>query len=88
MLKALVWDIDRLPHRLKLLRGMLTADYNSSVAIYVHCTAGCDRTGEIMGAYMLQYDHPQALPSLHTLHLPGDTFDAVCNSNATPGTCP
>jgi hypothetical protein len=54
MLKALVWDIDHLPKRVNLLRAMLIADYNSSVAIYVHCTAGCDRTGEIMGAYMLQ----------------------------------
>jgi hypothetical protein len=51
MLKALVWDIDLLPKRIGLIRSMLTADYNSSVAIYVHCTAGCDRTGEIMGAY-------------------------------------
>jgi protein-tyrosine phosphatase len=54
MLKALVWDVDHLPERVKAIRAMLTADYNSSVAVYVHCTAGCDRTGEVMGAYMLQ----------------------------------
>lgn len=54
MLKALVWDIDQLPKRVEIIRGMLTASYNSSVAIYVHCTAGCDRTGEVIGAYMLE----------------------------------
>jgi hypothetical protein len=69
MLKALVWDIDKLPHRVQLLRDILTADYDSSIAIYVHCTAGCDRTGELMGAYMLQCPSPPSPPSPFFSHL-------------------
>jgi hypothetical protein len=54
MLRTVVWDIDRLPTRVQSLRELLTTEHSSSVAIYVHCSAGCDRTGELIGAYMLQ----------------------------------
>ena len=28
-----------------------------SVVIYVHCVAGCDRTGQFVASYRLQYDN-------------------------------
>ena len=45
--------MDKLPTRIAELRTMLRTKGNVSSAILVHCTAGCDRTGEVIGAYRL-----------------------------------
>ncbi len=56
------WLNDRLPSRVEELRKWL--DGTASVfhgkarlpiVIYIHCIAGCDRTGEFSGAYYLRY---------------------------------
>ncbi len=37
------------------IRGLLTQKREKSIIVYVHCVAGCDRTGEVIGAYRMQY---------------------------------
>jgi|GEM_PF-4202973 len=37
------------------LRGLLTQKRDKPIVVYVHCVGGCDRTGEIVGAYRMQY---------------------------------
>jgi hypothetical protein len=61
LLNTTVWAVDKLPTRIAELRQMLvqptdppTPAGRSSVTI-VHCTAGCDRTGEVVGAYRTLY---------------------------------
>ncbi|HEX3046048.1 MAG TPA: hypothetical protein VHY08_14925 [Bacillota bacterium] len=61
------WLNDRLAQRVELLRGWLengpSADQGKNgrlrtklpIVIYIHCAAGCDRTGEFSGAYYLRY---------------------------------
>jgi len=41
------------------LRGFLTQKREKPTVIYVHCVAGCDRTGEIVGAYRMQYKNQE-----------------------------
>ena len=57
LLASTVWKVDELPRRVDLLRDMLvsTRVAGRSVVLVVHCTAGCDRTGEVIGAYRLNY---------------------------------
>ena len=50
-----VWCIDQVPSRVRILRRMLLTPSDPPVAIYVHCTAGCDRTGEMIGAYIVEH---------------------------------
>jgi hypothetical protein len=54
-LNGSVWDIDKLPERLAALRDMLTSDAGRPQLIVVHCVAGCDRTGEVIGGYRMQF---------------------------------
>ncbi len=56
------WLNDRLPLRIETLRewlesppGHFTGNRNLPVVFYIHCVAGCDRTGEFSGAYYLRY---------------------------------
>lgn len=51
------WLADRLVTRVELLRKWLTGESKNPkpIVIYVHCVAGCDRTGELIGAYYLRY---------------------------------
>ena len=53
-----VWKIDKIPERVQELRKMLTSQDERPNVLYVHCTAGCDRTGEVVGSYRLKY-HPE-----------------------------
>ena len=56
--RSAVWQIDDVPTQIGQLRAWLTeaprADGRPRVVL-VHCTAGCDRTGQIIGSYMMQY---------------------------------
>lgn len=54
-----VWWFDQTPARVVKVRQMLStkrADGKAQV-LYVHCTAGCDRTGQFIGSYRFQYAH-------------------------------
>ena len=56
------WLGDRLAYRIETLRKWLKsspvqfgAPSDMPMVIYVHCVVGCDRTGELIGAYYLHY---------------------------------
>ncbi|MGE5582022.1 MAG: protein-tyrosine phosphatase family protein [Bacillota bacterium] len=56
------WLADRLATRVTALRrwlenpeSFLGKNPKMPVVVYVHCVAGCDRTGEVIGAYYLRY---------------------------------
>jgi hypothetical protein len=56
------WLSDRLGKRIEIVRQWLTGQRpvsgippNLPIVIYVHCVAGCDRTGEFIGAYYLRF---------------------------------
>jgi hypothetical protein len=58
------WLNDKLISRVKQLRKLLESPApgfhdkaRMPVVIYIHCVAGCDRTGEFSGAYYLRYLH-------------------------------
>mmetsp|Transcript_16158 Transcript_16158/g.22563 ORF Transcript_16158/g.22563 Transcript_16158/m.22563 type:complete len:267 (+) Transcript_16158:48-848(+) len=48
-------NADDLDSRMKMLNGMLKNITDVSTVFYVHCNAGCDRTGEFIGSYMMSY---------------------------------
>ena len=49
MANGSVWQFDQVPTRIASVRTMLHTSHPTSVAIYVHCEGGCDRTGELVG---------------------------------------
>lgn len=54
------WLNDNLVVRVDTLRELLTGSgsqfgIKGPIVIYVHCIAGCDRTGELIGAYQMRY---------------------------------
>lgn len=57
LLNTTMWEVDKLPQRVDLLHDMLVTTQvpGRSVVFVVHCSAGCDRTGEVIGAYRLKY---------------------------------
>ena len=58
LLKTTVWAVDKLPSRIDKLHQMMVRPSplpGRSTATLVHCTAGCDRTGEVIGAYRMAY---------------------------------
>lgn len=69
MANSSVWKVDHIPERVAQIRQMLMGAAGPGgvpIAIYVHCTAGCDRTGEVIGAYRLQYQ-TQNLTEMYAL---------------------
>ena len=48
-------DHDKLPQRIDIIRELLEQQGNRQKVVYVHCEAGVDRTGEVMGAYSMRY---------------------------------
>ena len=46
---------DHLTERLLAVRAMLTNESAPPTILYVHCNAGCDRTGEFVGAYAMAH---------------------------------
>lgn len=80
-----VWKNDKLPERMVAFRSMLLnaqppAGYDA-VAYYVHCAAGCDRTGQFVAAYRITFDlnDPSTKPAI------GDIFKKNCEEC---GRCP
>lgn len=63
MANSTVWDVDKIPDRIIDLRELVISPgpidpatgRPRPVAVYVHCTAGCDRTGQVVAAYRLSY---------------------------------
>lgn len=72
------WSTDNLWIRVPALRSYLTRKTSPPTVIYLHCDCGCDRTGELMGSYAMQYQ--------------GKTWDQVCEWNnqiaGRPQMCP
>ena len=60
MANGSVWKIDKIPAHVQQIRNWLTTPVtvpNKKVIVqYVHCTAGCDRTGEVIGSYRMRYN--------------------------------
>eukprot|EP01051_Picozoa_sp_SAG22_P014149 SAG22_NODE_1676_length_3830_cov_3.388100_5_plen_285_part_00 len=52
-----MWKVDELPKRVAALKQELVTSHRPgrSTVVLVHCTAGCDRTGEVIGAYRLKH---------------------------------
>ncbi len=61
------WDSDRLESRVAQLRSLISTPAARPRVVYFHCDCGCDRTGEVAGAYMMRYQ--------------GWTYDAVVAYN-------
>lgn len=57
-----VWNEDHLPDRVDEVRQMLLSPHASGLplVILVHCEAGCDRTGQMVGSYRLRYQQKTA----------------------------
>jgi hypothetical protein len=51
-----VWKVDQLPARVAAVRANLTTRATRPQVYVVHCEAGCDRTGEFVGAYRMRYN--------------------------------
>jgi hypothetical protein len=62
MANGSVWEIDKIPDRVQIVHDMLVAGRaDKQLVIYVHCSAGCDRTGEFVGSYRMQFTTPNAI---------------------------
>ena len=52
---AMSGDADHLADRLATLRSLVLDESAPPTVLYLHCNAGCDRTGEVVGAYAMTY---------------------------------
>lgn len=52
-----MWSRDSLPALVEIIRTILVSPMQTGepLLIYVHCMEGVDRTGEVVGAYMMQW---------------------------------
>lgn len=50
-----LWAIDQLPSRLTTLAAALNTSYAVPRVFYIHCEAGCDRTGEFSASWYMNY---------------------------------
>ena len=55
MANSSVWKVDKIPSRVTDIAAMVNTKSTVPTIVYVHCTAGCDRTGEVIGSYRLKY---------------------------------
>jgi len=59
-----VWKVDQIPERIAKVQSMIHSatpigpSTATAVAVLIHCSAGCDRTGEFIGSYRMQYEFP------------------------------
>ena len=63
-----IWKVDQIPSRLLKMRAMLAAGPPPGydfLAVYVHCAGGCDRTGEFVASYRMQYFHTAQLAPIY-----------------------
>jgi len=58
------WSADKLPTFIETIRGLVVTPSPTPLVTYVHCECGCDRTGEVSGAYYMAYMNM----SLHDAH--------------------
>jgi protein tyrosine phosphatase len=53
------WQADQLVSHTEYINKLMYNEtllaMKQNVVIYVHCTSGCDRTGELAGAYRMRY---------------------------------
>eukprot|EP01132_Coremiostelium_polycephalum_P002886 gene2886-3587_t len=49
------WQLDNLPKRMAQYKQILNTPRHLPTVLYVHCECGCDRTGEVMAAYVMKY---------------------------------
>ena len=68
MANSSVWKVDKIPTRVTDIAAMVNTKSTVPTIVYVHCTAGCDRTGEVIGSYRLKYKPvnvmPKCMPSI------------------------
>jgi len=64
-----IWFIDQIPTRISYVNSVLTSQRADKlpVVIYVHCEGGCDRTGEFIASYRLQYSKLQNITEIYNL---------------------
>eukprot|EP00743_Colponemidia_sp_Colp-15_P011480 GILK01012819.1.p1 GENE.GILK01012819.1~~GILK01012819.1.p1 ORF type:complete len:250 (-),score=24.18 GILK01012819.1:64-813(-) len=55
MLAAPSWLLNSLPHAIDAFHTKLQEPRSKPTLFYVHCMAGCDRTGIFVGAYMMRH---------------------------------
>eukprot|EP01084_Bolivina_argentea_P120701 213994_1 len=62
-----LWLIDQIPTRIDYTHQiLLTERYDKlPVVIYVHCVGGCDRTGEFIATYRLQYSENKNITDIY-----------------------
>jgi hypothetical protein len=58
MANSTVWLVDKIPDRVQDIRNLLLQQSSRPTVIDFHCSAGCDRTGEVAGCYRMQYTLP------------------------------
>jgi hypothetical protein len=97
------WGTDKLVSRVETLRTMLTSQ-NSPIplVIFFHCDCGCDRTGQLAGAYAMRFHNaswdqvvatnrqvagrPQLCPTHHQMQWYCVYANSVLNISST-GNC-
>jgi hypothetical protein len=50
-----IWGEDKLNYLLNMINLLLKTKTSQSTVILVHCLEGVDRTGEVIGSYLMQY---------------------------------
>lgn len=62
-----LWLVDQIPTRIDYVRQiLLTQRYDKlPVVIFIHCVGGCDRTGEFVATYRLQYGENKNITDIY-----------------------
>jgi hypothetical protein len=69
---AQLFVVDQLPERVAALTALLAtpgpawAGGGKPVVMVVHCSAGCDRTSEVIGAFRMTYDDGEGTPQVRS----------------------
>jgi hypothetical protein len=60
-----MWSVDQIPDRVMALETVLAEGIHGvdkPIIVLMHCNAGCDRTGELVGSYRMLSSQPAADP--------------------------